>query len=316
MYHYVRDLRHSRYPGIKGLDISLFYEQIAYLKKNYAFITMEMLIDAIENKTSLPDKALLLTFDDAYSDHFSYVFPFLDKHKIQGSFFPPAKAITENIVLDVNKIHFILAAENDKLKIISEIKNELKRFGKDYDFRSFSRENNNNAYSNRFDSPEVILIKRLLQVELEGSLRKTITANLFETIVGIDEASFSRELYMDVEQLQCMSRNGMHIGSHGYDHYRLSSLEREKQKDEIEKALAFLNLIGSDLKNWTMCYPYGDYNQTTLELLTEYKCKLAFTTEVNIADLQHCNKFTLPRLDTNDLPKDKESDTNDWFSKA
>jgi len=316
MYHYVRDLKHSRYPDIKGLDISLFYEQITYLKKHYHFITMEMLIDSIENNSSLPDKSVLLTFDDAYSDHFKYVFPFLDKHKIQGSFFPPVKAITEHTVLDVNKIHFILASENDKSKIISEIKNELNKFRKDYKLESYSFYYDKLAQSDRFDSADVIFIKRLLQVELEESVRKIITNNLFEKIVGIDEDSFSRELYMDVEQIQCMNRNGMHIGSHGYDHYWLGSLERQKQKIEIEKALYFLTFIGSDIKNWTMCFPYGNYNETTLELLKEYNCKLALTTEVNIAELQKHNKYTLPRLDTNDIPKVKEATTNDWYLKG
>ena len=56
MYHYVRDLKHSRYPDIKGLDITLFREQIEYLKKHYHFITMEMLIDSISNNSYLPEK--------------------------------------------------------------------------------------------------------------------------------------------------------------------------------------------------------------------------------------------------------------------
>lgn len=315
MYHYVRNLKHSRYPDIKGLDISLFCEQIEYLKKHYQFITMETIIDSIENNSSLPDKSVLLTFDDAYLDHFKYVFPLLDKHKIQGSFFPPAKAITEHTVLDVNKVHFILASENDKSKIISEIKNELDKYRKDYKLKRFSYYFDNLAQANRFDTADVIFIKRLLQVELEESLRSIITNNLFEKIVGIDEDSFSRELYMDVEQIKCMNRNGMHIGSHGFDHYWLGFLEREKQKTEIQKSLEFLTLIGSDIKKWTMCFPYGNYNDTTLELLKEYNCKLAFTTEVNIADIQKHNKYTLPRLDTNDIPKNREAVTNDWYLK-
>lgn len=316
MYHYVRDFKHSRYPDIKGLDITLFYEQIEYLKRHYHFITMEILIDSIENNSSLPDKSVLLTFDDAYSDHFKYVFPFLDKHKIQGSFFTPVKAITEYTVLDVNKIHFILASEKDKLKIISEIKNELNKFRKDHKLESYSFYYDKLAQSNRFDSADVIFIKRLLQVELEESLRKIITNNLFEKIVGIDEHSFSRELYMDVEQIKCMHRNGMHIGSHAYEHNWLGSLERQKQKNEIEKALEFLNKIGCDTKNWTMCYPYGNYNDSTIELLSTYNCKLALTSEVNIANFQKYTKYTLPRLDTNDIPKDKEANTNAWFLKA
>jgi len=316
MYHYVRDLKHSRYPDIKGIDISLFREQIIYLKKHYHFITMEMLIDAIDNNSSLPEKSVLLTFDDAYSDHFKYVFPFLDKHKIQGSFYPPVKAITEHTVLDVNKTHFILASENDKSKIISEIRNELNDFRKNYNLESFEFYYKKLAQASRFDTAEVIFIKRLLQVELEESLRKVITNNLFEKIVGIDENSFSRELYMDVEQMKCLNRNGMHIGSHGYDHYWLGSLEREEQKIEIEKSLKFLNQIGCNNKQWTMCYPYGNYNDSTIELLTNYNCKLALTTEVNIADIQQYNKYTLPRLDTNDIPKNRKAVTNDWYLKC
>jgi peptidoglycan/xylan/chitin deacetylase (PgdA/CDA1 family) len=313
MYHYVRDLKNSRYPNIKGLDISLFYKQIGYLKKHYEFITMEMLIDSIENQYSLPDKSILLTFDDGYSDHFKYVFPFLVNHKIQGSFFPPVKAITKHTVLDVNKIHFILAAENDKSKIISEIKAELNNLKKDYYLENYSFYYEKLAKPNRFDSADIIFIKRLLQFELKESLRKIITNNLFEKIVGIDEDSFSRELYMDIEQIQCMNRNGMHIGSHGYDHYWLGSLERQEQKAEIKKSFDFLDLLGCDKSYRTLCYPYGNYNETTIELLIEFNCKIALTTIVDIADLKKYNNHTLPRLDTNDIPKDENETTNDWY---
>ncbi|CAM3482686.1 hypothetical protein [Helicobacter labetoulli] len=47
MYHYVRDLKNSRYPEIKGFDISEFKSQIEFFKANYNIITMEQLISAI-----------------------------------------------------------------------------------------------------------------------------------------------------------------------------------------------------------------------------------------------------------------------------
>ena len=37
MYHYTRDLVHSRYPKIKGLDIKLFEEQLQFFKNNSNF---------------------------------------------------------------------------------------------------------------------------------------------------------------------------------------------------------------------------------------------------------------------------------------
>lgn len=313
MYHYVRDLKLSRYPEIKGLDIREFKGQLEYLKKHYYFITMEMLIDALENKTGLPPHSVLLTFDDGYIDHYQYVFPVLDELKIQGSFYPPAKAITEQEVLDVNKIHFILAAEPNKTKIIKEIYKDLEKYRDEYNLENNTWYFNKLAKPNRFDSAEVIFIKRLLQTELKETLRKIITQSLFEKIVGIDEKSFSRELYMDMEQLRCMRRNGMHIGSHGYDHYWLGTLTKEKQENEILRSLDFLKRLGCNLDEWTMCYPYGNYDKSTIEVLSKYNCKLALTTKLEIADLGKHNKYELPRLDTNDIPKSEIAAKNDWF---
>jgi peptidoglycan/xylan/chitin deacetylase (PgdA/CDA1 family) len=115
MYHYVRDLMNSKYPEIKGLDVKLFEEQLQFILKYFTVIRMEELIEAVERGTNhLPNNSLLLSFDDGYMDHFEHVFPVLNKLGIQGSFFPAAKAIQECRVLDVNKIHFILASVRDK----------------------------------------------------------------------------------------------------------------------------------------------------------------------------------------------------------
>ena len=46
MYHYIRDLAHSRYPRIKGLDIEVFRKQIKYFKENFSIVRMEDVIFA------------------------------------------------------------------------------------------------------------------------------------------------------------------------------------------------------------------------------------------------------------------------------
>jgi len=90
----------------------------------------------INNKKELNDNSLLLTFDDGYKDHFEYVFPILDELGIQGSFFPPAKAIMEHKMLDVNKIYFVLASVKEKQQIILDIFSELSNFRKEYPLKS------------------------------------------------------------------------------------------------------------------------------------------------------------------------------------
>ncbi len=86
------------------------------------------------------------------------------------------------------------------------------------------------------------------------------------------------------------------------------------QKKEINDAIELLKTIGIDINNWTFCYPYGNYNNVTLEILRSTNCKAAFTTKVDIANIKRDNRFTLPRLDTNDIPKNRNAKTNKWYS--
>ena len=85
-YHYVRPIKNSRYPNLKGLEIKEFINQIKYLKK-YNIISGNDLIDRIIYKQKLPKRSCLLTFDDGYKDHYKYVMPELIKNKISGFFF-------------------------------------------------------------------------------------------------------------------------------------------------------------------------------------------------------------------------------------
>jgi peptidoglycan/xylan/chitin deacetylase (PgdA/CDA1 family) len=316
----VRDLKYSRYPNIKGLDVSLFKEQIGYLKRHYNFVTVEQVIDCYEQKKGLPDHSVLLTFDDAYMDHFTHDFPILKKEGIQGTFYPPVRAVTEHLVLDVNKIHFILASVDNTRKmdgLLKEIKLLLETYKEEYNLKSYDDYFQKLAIANRFDPKEVVFIKRLLQVELDETLRKKITDILFSKIVGVEEASFSRELYMSIDQLKCMAGCGMHIGRHGYDHYWLGSLSKEKQEHEIKKSIEFIiSIMGGG--NLTICYPYGNYNQDTISILKENGCKLGFTTVVDVAslDMPEDEIYQIPRLDTNDLPKNALAEPNSWYYKG
>jgi peptidoglycan/xylan/chitin deacetylase (PgdA/CDA1 family) len=313
MYHFVRDLKHSRYPEIKALTSSDFTEQIEYIRRYYTVISMENLIAAASpGGQILPPNALLLTFDDGYIDHFTNVLPVLDKYRIQGSFFPPVRAITEHRVLDVNKIHFILASVEDKSKIIRTIFTDIRENQSEYALESPELLHKKMAVAGRYDTAEVVFIKRILQRGLPEELRSKMVDKLFREFVTSDEAAFARELYMNVEQLEFMRRNGMFIGSHGYDHYWLDSLSNDEQEREIDLSLEFLDRIGCDRKNWVMCYPYGGYNDSLLSLLEMKGCKIGLSVNVGIADLEVERPLILSRLDTNDLPKRSKAEPNEW----
>lgn len=308
MYHYVRDLEHSRFPQIKGLTVESFKNQIRYLKKHYTFVTMQQCIDAVySGLDDFPDNAALLTFDDGYIDHYTNVFPILDQNGIQGSFFPPVMTILENRILDVNKIHFLLASVADISKIISDINGALLQYKNEYSLEEPSRYFKKLAIPSRFDTAETIFVKRLLQRELPENLRGIITDMLFRKYVTNDTKSFARELYMDPGQLAVMKNNGMFIGAHGNNHYWLNTLSDEQQKDEIKKSSVFLSFLGVPEDQKVMCYPYGAYDDRLIARLKKQNFKLGITTKPEIAILDKEHAFQLNRLDTNDIPKNVDA---------
>lgn len=302
MYHYVRKLASSRFPNIKALDTTEFKKQLDYLSQRYQFVTVEQCLQAIsEPGTPFPSDAVLLTFDDGYLDHFTEVFPLLDERNIQGAFFPPAQPILEGRVLDVNKIHFILASASNPHALADDIFDQIKQLKATYDLRSPEAYWQNTDLEDRYDSPEVVFVKRMLQRDLPILPRKIIIDFLFQKYLGQSEAVFARELYMTIEQLKCMQRQGMYIGGHGYAHQWLNTLSDEEQKTEIRKTKNFLGQLGVNINRWVMCYPYGAYDSRVIRQLKQAQCAMGLTTEVSQATLKPDHAFTLQRIDANDV---------------
>lgn len=301
MYHYTRDLKHSRYPEIKGLDVNLFREQIAFMKSNFNIVTMEQVLEAISTKEKLPEKALLLTFDDGYADNYTVAMPVLEEYGVQGSFFIPGKTFTTHQLLDVNKIHYVLASANI-YNLVEDLKKEMDYYrGQEFQYASTEELFAKYAVASRFDIKETVFVKQMLQTVLPENLRNIISSKLFAKYVGVTEEQLAYELYMSEEQIRTMKRHGMFIGIHGYDHYWLGNLPVEQMENDISLALDALDEF-VDRKQWVMNYPYGNYNKDVLAYISKQGACLGLTTEVRLADIDKDNPLELPRLDCNDFP--------------
>ncbi len=304
MYHYVRDLKNSRYPNIKGLDYELFKQQIAFLKEHFTIVAMEDVIEAWNSENGkLPENAALLTFDDGYIDNFTAVFPILKEHKVQGSFFIPGKTFTENVLLDVNKIHFTLASAeiHDLVKDVFALLDQYRSEEAGNLIPANEELFEKYAVASRFDTKETIFVKRILQTVIPETIRNRMSSELFRKYVGMREDKFARELYMNRDQIRCMKREGMFIGLHGYDHYWLGNLTEQEMHADIDRALEVMDgLIDKD--NWVLNYPYGSYNLNVMQYIASKGCKAGMVTKVAVADTEIHGRYELPRFDCNDLP--------------
>lgn len=303
MYHYVRPIKNSKYPEIKGLELDGFIRQMEFFKKNFTFITAKQLLSCIYNGETIPDNAILLTFDDGLKDHYSYVFPVLQQFNVQGLFFPTAETIESNKVIDVHKIHFILASCKNKNNIVDNIFTLIKKNKDKYQLDSPESYFKSLAIPNRFDTKEVIFIKRILQRNLPHELREQIVDYLFKKFVTDDEKSFSEELYLSYDDIKNMQNAGMYFGSHGYSHEWLTYLNDSDLNIELKKMLEFNSRINKNNDNMIMCYPYGNNNTNLIKKLKIYGYKAGLTTDVGDSILDISNAFLLKRYDTNDFPQ-------------
>ncbi len=306
MYHYVRDLKNSRYPEIKGLDVNLFRQQLEFFRDNFNVVTMEQVIDSVKRNIALPENSLLLTFDDGYIDNYTFAFPILEEFKMQGSFFIPGKTFREHTLLDVNKVHFILASA-DITSLVADVKEKMDYYrGTENQYPPTDELYQEYAVANRFDGKDTIFVKRILQTVLPENIRNKISSELFEKYVGVSENQFAYELYMTKEQVRALKRHGMFIGIHGYDHYWLGRLKPDELQNDLSCALDALNEF-IDRKAWVINYPYGNYSDDVLSYARENGAVLGLSTEVRRADLDKDNPLTLPRFDCNDFPPKSEN---------
>lgn len=302
MYHYIRELALSRYPKIKARNLSEFRAQLDHIGQNFHVVTTEHVIAAIKGESDLPVNAAWLTFDDGYIDHYTMVLPLLHERGWQGSFFPPVRPVKNRELLDVNRIHFILASCTDHQAIVDIIQPFVNERQDAEGVRPFTEYWSELAHPSRMDPADVMFIKNMLQYGLPEALRNELAAALFARFVSSDSVAFASELYMSFDQLRTMVRCGMYVGSHGSGHYWLDRLDTDSQAKDVDASIAFLRDIEAPTTDWVMCYPYGAYNESLIQLLTQRGCVAGLTTRVDVAKLGSDAPMTLPRLDTNDLP--------------
>ncbi len=83
-YHQINDRDHNALT----VSTSEFAAQMDYLDQaGYHTITPAELADALENGASLPDKPVVITFDDGYLDNYQNAYPILERYHQKATIF-------------------------------------------------------------------------------------------------------------------------------------------------------------------------------------------------------------------------------------
>lgn len=98
------------------------------------------------------------------------------------------------------------------------------------------------------------------------------------TIFMITDSINDKSDYLAADQLQEMDKNGIDIECHTVTHRHLGDLSYDEQKKELEDSKTALEKVLGRKVNY-IAYPFGSYNQDTLNLVVQLGYKMAVTTE-------------------------------------
>lgn len=86
LYHVVKPNPDPTNPW--QLSLEEFEKHMAYLKENgYRTLTLKQYFNILNGKAAMPEKPILLTFDDNSNDFYPYVYPILQKYGMKATQF-------------------------------------------------------------------------------------------------------------------------------------------------------------------------------------------------------------------------------------
>lgn len=296
-YHYIRASFDARNPSIFGVTPAEFERQLNILGNAATFVSAQQVRNAVRGIETLPERSLLITFDDGLKEQYELAWPILRNLGIPAIFFINTAPIVDGTVLTVHKIHLLRAqlASADLLAVLKPLAAES---GINL---ALAMDRDKVADQYPYDDEEAGRVKYLLNFELSWAEREQLVEVSFNTVFPGQEAHISRDLYMNVSQVQELSRFAG-IGNHSHQHFPLGLLPRET----IDKELCRTNAL---LKTWTgaspfaLSYPYGSQAACSLEagaLAMERGMDFAFTME-RAVNLDFSRPLHLARFDSNDV---------------
>ncbi len=294
MYHYVRDEGYAKYPVLNYYSVNKFRRDFEIFENGRIDLLNWRSIR--DGDLSHDNRQVLLTFDDGYKEHYELVAPILNSKGAHGIFFVPASPILQSTVLLPNKIHVCLAYHRNPERLYVNLCAFLRSI---YDSTKLAELRLLYLTRGRFDGEKVNFIKRVLQRGMPTSSSHEFLDH-WALGEGLNWRDVNASLYMTTSDLKDLLKRGHLIGLHGNAHYFYEDLSREDQEKDIHAAIDFVSELGVAYEDLMVGYPYGSYNEDTLDILSHVGVKKGFIdNQENIT--RGFESLTLPRVDCNFL---------------
>lgn len=247
-----------------------------YLAENYNVVHMEHVLARVLARTSLPERAVLITFDDAYLDFADFAWPTLRHYRLPVTLFVPT----------------------------SYVEGTLQAFWWDRLHAAFVRTHRRRIYVRGLgdlvlaDHKKRVLSLKKLQNHVK-SLNHDEALTLVDAVcVDLDYHHHLQPGILNWEQLHFLSKAGVTLGAHTRTHPLLTKVPLDRVRSEVRGSFDDLRERLGDVLP-IFAYPSGDHNAAITAILKDEGIKLAVTTIHGFNEMCTADPLRLHRININ-----------------
>jgi peptidoglycan/xylan/chitin deacetylase (PgdA/CDA1 family) len=277
LFHDVSDTESSFTRGL-GVTVTRkdFEMTLQFLTKHYTPVSLQDVLASFDGKP-LPDRPVLVTFDDAYRSISEFSAPLCSKFGVPALFFVNASCL-----------------DNRQLALDNLVCYVANVFGMDP--INAAIQSSNCGGSSEVRSLSQVFSHFLPRTSLSG---RQIFRNDLIALTSISECDVASGagLYLSRQQLRDLTKFNFELGNHTYTHANCRTLSAAEFDGEIERNKAVLEKI-SDTRVRSFSVPYGSSLDLTTDLaqyLERSGYKAAFLAEGR-ANSTGTHKFLLDRI--------------------
>jgi len=301
MYHRIADVDID--PWQLSVSPGNFEAQIAFLQSNYNIIPLADLVEQLHEK-KLRKNAVCITFDDGYADNYYQAFPILKKYNCPATFFIAGSYVNSKMLFWWDELEEIfLGSQNLPAELSLTINGTVHSFlNKQITLTEAEmRLHQNWQWPDTAPTTRCELYLEIWEklLPLRIDLIQPVLQDLRVWAGGTKSPDFYK-IPMTTKHLQEIDSNALFsLGNHTYSHAALPFHSELHQGEEMMQCYDYLSSNYKHAVNY-LAYPYGRFNNDTLNAASKNNVKAAFTTNGKVV------------LDSDDISQLGRVQVNNW----
>ncbi len=294
LYHRVAEPRSD--PWSLAVTPGHFAEHLEVLQRHARPMRLQQLSQLLLNENNLPDRSVVVTFDDGYVDNLHNAKPVLERYNVPATFFLASGLIGQKQEFWWDELDRLLlqpGALPASLKLSVDSSTYRWDLGEEVHCSGEAPSSRHSLYYSLWE---------LLRPMTEGQRGRVLRE--LQKWAGAAPEGRSSYLPLSLEEAVTLAQGGLaEVGAHTVTHPALSTLSTASQRDEISGSKTQLEeLLDHPITDFS--YPYGSLSAETVSIVRGAGFACGCATHAGLIR-QPTNPFQLPRRHIQDWDGDK-----------